>query len=90
MRDVTSYDWLPGTVRLQADGDQPQLLLIFDGDGIYQGMLRIGETTMQYSATRYDDPKVTRGWKDATPLWPAFPAWLRAAATASFMLRTTL
>ncbi len=84
--DKTSYDWTPGSTRLQADGNQPALLLIFDGEGIYQGMLRTGPTTLQYSKERYDEPKRVRAWVDATDLWPAFPPWLRRQATDALYL----
>lgn len=75
------FDWSPGNVRLQQDGPDRRVLVIFCGEGLYRGMLRVGKTTLQYAPQRYDEPRVTRTWKDATEPWPAFPAWLRRDAT---------
>jgi hypothetical protein len=86
MNEPEPFDWTPGTTRLQADGAQPTLLLIFDGEGIYKGMLRVGARTLQYAAERYDDEKGKRKWQDATERWAMFPPWLRRQATDALHL----
>lgn len=88
--EASAFNWTPGTTRIQADGAQPALLLIFDGEGIYCGMMRVGAATLQFAKERYDEPKRTRNWQDATELWAAMPPWLRAQASDALHLHATL
>lgn len=85
-RTDEGYEWSPGHTVVKADGAQPSLLLIYDGRGIYCGMLRVGKTTLQFCRQEPSEPKVTRQWRDATELWVRFPTWLRREATDALML----
>lgn len=83
MPDISpeTMDWTPGLVKLQADGAQPTLCLVIDGDGIYRGMFRRSDVTLQFSEAQPSYPRKERHWKDAVPLWPAFPPWMRLQVT---------
>ena len=87
MPELEPYPWTPGRVDLQADGGQPTLCLVYDGNGVYQGMFRVGKTKLEFAnAESTQGAKRHREWSDATPLWPRFPPWLRRQVTDALHL----
>ena len=88
MIEPGTFDWSPGHVTLKNDGAQPTLCLMYDGAGVYCGMLRVGKSTLQFTRQPPTIAKSKRVWQDAAVRWAAFPSWARRAATEALHLHT--
>ena len=87
MPDLAPYDWPPGRVELRPDGAHPTLCLVYDGDGVYRGMFRVGKTALEFAdAASTGGAKRKYVWAYATERWAKFPPWLRRQVTDALHL----
>lgn len=86
----TGYSWQPGRVEVVVPPirSAPQWAMVYDDGGTLVARFKRGASNLQVSFDPADKPHNKTSWRDATPIWPRFPAWVRGAVTQQLHLFT--